>query len=201
MKQSNNSYKKSPFFLLLCFLVSAIPEAGAKTVYIKKLAVHLRSEQSTMSNVVTILRKDEGVEIINENKNWYEVSTAKGAVGWIAKRLVTDELPIAQELRIEKEKNKTLAGKVTQLKSNLTDIDQYKKAASERIRGLVEENRQLSTDTDSLRSTKDIIHALIGVGIFVIGWLFGFITGFFKKQADSKRLESMMADTKLHFDK
>ena len=200
MERSKNLYKKSLVFILL-FHSAMIPEAGAKTVYITGQAVHLRSEKSTMSNVVTILRKDEGVEILGENNNWYEVSTDKGAIGWIAKRLVTDELPMAQELRIEKEKNKTLADKVSKLKSNITDIDSYKKAASERIRGLIEENRQLNADTDSLRSTKDIIHALIGIGIFVIGWLFGFITGFFKKQSDSKRLESMMVDTKFQFDK
>ncbi len=200
MKQSNNSYKKSPLFLLL-FLLTVIPEAGAKTVYITGQAVHLRSEKSTMSNVVTILRKDEGVEILNENKNWYEVSTNKGAVGWIAKRLVTEELPLAQELRIEKEKNKAMTRKVKQLQGNITDIDKYKKAASEKINGLVGENRRLRADTDSLRSTKDIIHALIGIGIFVIGWFFGFITGFYKKQSDNKRLESMMADTKFKFDK
>ncbi len=200
MKRSRNSYKKSLVFLLL-FHITIIPEAAAKTVYITGQAVHLRSEKSTMSNVVTILRKDEGVEILGENNNWYEVSTGKGAVGWIAKRLVTDELPMAQELRIEKEKSKALADKVIQIESNITDINKYKKAASERIRGLIEENRELQADTDSLRSTKDIIHALIGIGIFVIGWLFGFVTGFFKKQSDSKRLESMMVDTKLQFDK
>lgn len=179
-------------FFIHLFLLAAFHEAGAKTVYVKESAVNLREEQSTLSNVITILGRDEKLEVVGENRNWYQVTTDKG-MGWIAKSLVSDTLPIAEELKSEKAKTQILTEKVTLLQGEIDEAKKYKKKIEQKTEKLLKVNKRLIVENKHLSSTKDIIRALLGIAVFVIGWLFGFLTGFYKKQSDSKRLEAMVA--------
>lgn len=181
------------FFLL--FLLAVSHEAGAKAVYVREAAVNLRKERSTLSNVITILGRDEKLEVIEENLNWYKVNSDRGD-GWIAKSLVSDTPPIAEELKYEKEKTQVLTKKITRLQGEIDETMKHEKEADQRVENLLKENRRLLAENKHLGSTKDIIRVLLGIVVLVIGWLFGFLTGFYKKQSDNRRLESMMASTK-----
>lgn len=182
----------------IIFLLTGSYDTEAKTVYVREPAVHLRSEQSTLSNVVTILGEDDKLEIIEEHLSWYKVKTTKG-VGWIAQRLVTDKPPLTEEIKFEKKKSKTLSKKITQLQSKIDEIDQNKKQTAVEISILLQENKKLLAENERLNSAKDIIRAIIGVAIFVFGWLFGFLTGFYKKQSDNKHLESLVSSSKFKY--
>jgi uncharacterized protein YgiM (DUF1202 family) len=194
MKEILSSIRKAPLVLFISFFLLAVfHEAGAKAVYVKESAVNLREERSTLSNVITILGRDEKVEVIEENRNWYQVTSDKGT-GWIAKSLVSDTLPLAEELKSERAKTQTLTEKITRLQGEIDETKKHKNTIGQRAESLLKENKRLIVENKRLSSTKDIIRALLGIAVFVIGWLFDFLTGFYKKQSDSKRLESMVAN-------
>jgi len=180
---------------LLFFLAVSHHEAGAKAVYVKEAAVNLRKERSTLSNVITILGRDEKLEVIEEDLNWYKVHSDRGE-GWIAKSLVSDTPPIAEELKYEKEKTQVLTEKIARLQGEIDKTKKHEKKADQKVESLVNENRRLLAENKHLSSTKEIIRVILGIVVLVIGWLFGFLTGFYKKQSDNRRLESMMASTK-----
>jgi uncharacterized protein YgiM (DUF1202 family) len=187
--------KVSIILFLLLFLLAVSHEAGAKAVYVKEAAVNLRKERSTLSNVITILGRDEKIEVIEENLNWYKVNSDRG-IGWIAKSLVSDTPPIAEELKYEKEKTQVLTEKIARLQGEADETKKQEKKADQRVENLIKENRRLLAENKHLSSTKEIIRVILGIVVLVIGWLFGFLTGFYKKQSDNRRLESMMASTK-----
>lgn len=187
--------KKVSIVLLLLFLLAVSHEAGAKVVYVKEAAVNLRKERSTLSNVITILGRDEKLEVIEENLNWYKVNSDRGT-GWIATSLVSDTPPIAEELKSEKEKTQVLTEKIARLQGEIDETKKHEKKVDQKVETLVKENRRLLAENKHLSSTKDIIRVILGIVVLVIGWLFGFLTGFYKKQSDNRRLESMMASTR-----
>ena len=204
IKKSYQRNKKPLIILIIgLFILTALSEAKAKVIFVKGPAVRLREEPSTLSNVVKILGKDEKLEIIGQDSFWYEVTTERGTTGWLAKRLVTEKLPLAEKLKLEKKKSQALQEKITYLQDKISLVSKHKNEMNkqtilenEQILKLKKENKQLLGEINHLKSTKDIILALIGAVIFIIGWLFGFLTGFYKKQSDNKRMENMLRRTK-----
>lgn len=191
--------------LFLAFL-SFSPIASAKVVYVTKASVNLRNEPKRESKVNAILVQNDKLEVIGENRYWYHVNTQKDDTGWVSKSLVNEGLPLIEKFELKKKENQALNEEIRDLKKKVNEeIGRKKEMAGKvrnkknEIRKIMEENNRLNIEKEYLSSAKNVIFALIGISIFIIGWLFGFLTGFYKKQSDNKNMENLMSKMKSKF--
>lgn len=93
--------KTAPSYLLTLLLtIAALSPAFAETGYISDtLVVTLRSQKGNNYEVLDRLITATAVDILEEDKTYAKVRTAKGVEGYIRKQYLTKELPKA--LRIE----------------------------------------------------------------------------------------------------
>lgn len=85
----NKLKKVSVIFIFLCLLL--ITKAYASTATVNVSAARLRKEANTTSNVLTKIYKNEKVEILETEGDWYKVKY-KNQTGYLKKDLVKEEV-------------------------------------------------------------------------------------------------------------
>lgn len=85
----NKLKKVSVIFIFLCLLL--ITNAYASTATVDVSAARLRKEANTTSNVLTKIYKNEKVEILETEGDWYKVKY-KNQTGYLKKDLVKEEV-------------------------------------------------------------------------------------------------------------
>jgi uncharacterized protein YgiM (DUF1202 family) len=69
--------------LLVCGFIILVTVLVAETLMIKVQSTHLRKEPKFYASTIAMLKAGEVVEKIGAADGWYQVRTAKGAVGWL----------------------------------------------------------------------------------------------------------------------
>ena len=184
--------------ITLAVLATAITQnvySQNQVIYVNAPTVNLRSGPGEHYSVIQVVRKGSPLEIINIQDIWYQVKSSGGVAGWIAKSAVTTEKP--QGALIEELK--------TQLSARETEFSQIKN----QLDSYIKINTQLKKQVDSDRRVMDSLHiqlrqaekgtsvklAVIGTIILLLGSLFGFLIGYFRRQAEDKRFIKMMVET------
>lgn len=65
-------------------------EFQSRTAYIKEVAVNLRSNSSTNSEIITTLSQNTQINLVGEDNNWYKVEV-NGKTGYILKTLISNQ--------------------------------------------------------------------------------------------------------------
>jgi hypothetical protein len=122
------------------------------------------------------------------------VELKDNSVGWIHKNTVTEDMPdvakIAQlESKLEAQAKEFEQSK-KQLKLNLELNSQLKQQLEE----IQQDIDKLPRQNRDLKGRERINLAAMGLGVLLLGWGFGFATGFFKRQAEDKRFIKMMVE-------
>ena len=73
-------------------LVEQQPPESLLTGYVKPLGLNLRTGPSTEYPVLCTLRKEEAVQIVDDSRNWWRVTTRCGE-GWVSSKYLERRAP------------------------------------------------------------------------------------------------------------
>ncbi len=84
---------------IVAALVERQPPESLLTGYVKPLGLNLRTGPSTEHPVLCTLRKEEAVQIVDDSRNWWRVTTRCGE-GWVSSKYLergaSNSLPESQ---------------------------------------------------------------------------------------------------------
>jgi hypothetical protein len=97
------TFKKSKFWLcmvLTSVLMVLCQPVSAKNVYVNGVAVNIRLGPGTQYEMIGKVYWADKLKIVGKDtsKNWFRVKTQKGKKGWIYKKLIQSNTPLAYEL-------------------------------------------------------------------------------------------------------
>lgn len=97
-----------PFFVLFCMGVM-VSTAMAESWYIKPSAeIPLRRGQGTEFKIDAILPYGAEITVLEDDGSWVRVMTQNGTEGWLLKRYISQEKPLAQLVDTLREENASL---------------------------------------------------------------------------------------------
>jgi len=125
--------------LLICSLLAAL-SAHAETRYVSdQLIITVREGKGSDQPLVTSLRTDAPVEVLEEDDKYLKIRTEDGLEGYVLNQYITTEVPRSITIRkLEKEIAK-LQGKVKELESEKAAMKGHDRTAAETISGLEKE--------------------------------------------------------------
>ncbi len=146
--------------LILIFAVILPARVYADTRYVSDvLVITLREGQGAGFKVLTTLRSNTPLEVLEQDKNYLRVRTRQGIEGWVPARYIVTEPPKAimiarlnRELAGLQKKLATVTAQNTELKTNLQATEKMRLTEQQQARS----NRQsygdqLDQTTDELR--------------------------------------------------
>jgi SH3-like domain-containing protein len=75
----------------LATAVAVALAAGPKTIYVQVQQSSLRASPSSLASVVTAVKLNDPLTVIEDRDAWKQVSTSDGKTGWISKAAVSDK--------------------------------------------------------------------------------------------------------------
>ena len=137
-------------FLSLTFvlLLTAMP-ALAETRYVSdQLIITLRSAPDTDASVVTTLKTDAPVEILEESGRYLKVRSAAGEDGYVLSQYITEALP--KSLQLER-----LQGERDQLQRKLQRLEEAQGATSSELETARRQQEVLATELQAKLSAAE----------------------------------------------
>ncbi len=165
-----------------------------KMVYVSVPSLNIRAGAGTQYETRDTVPADYPLRVLTEKDGWYKVALENNNTGWAYKSMVTDAVPSSIKVNeLEKEldaRSIELEQTKKQLQIQLS-LDAKLAAQSEKARM---ELKEIKNQNESLKRTGHIKSTVVGIAILLLGWLGGFFTGFFKRQAEDKRFLKMMIE-------
>lgn len=113
---------KKVCFICFCFSIILLNyNVLASTGVITGKSVRLRKEESTQSEAITTMKKDEKVEIIGESENWYNVNF-EDKTGYVSKEYV--KIVEEENTQAEPTTKETTPDDTTEDKSSENTVDE-----------------------------------------------------------------------------
>lgn len=142
------------FFTITLFLVSIV-FAAAETMYVSdRLEVVVRSGSSPKYRVISLVKADQEVDVLNYEGDYAFVKTARGKEGWMLKRYLTSETPKAivideyrNKLNMLKEKGSSSEKKMLELIDSVKALEATKKSQEKTIKSLEKSYQELKADS------------------------------------------------------
>nr|WP_321398951.1 TIGR04211 family SH3 domain-containing protein [uncultured Desulfobacter sp.] len=195
---------------VILIIVGTTALSHAQTAYVSDMLIlTFREGPGPNYPVLSALKSDTPLTVIEEKNGYLKVALSSGERGWVDKSYIVTDPPksiIIDQLKKEnaalgekiqvlseksdqvlmeqlKNENRSLIQTVETLKSRYTAL----KTASANITDVLEENKQLKTQNESLSATLEqqkgkneflyktgmIKWFLAGVGVLLLGWLIG----------------------------
>lgn len=118
-----------PLFVMFC-IMTIVSGAMAESWYIKPSAeIPLRRGQGTEFKIDAILPYGAEIKVLEEDGSWVRVATKNGTEGWMLKRYISQEKPLAQLVDALREENASL---------------------NERWENVISENKKISSRNEQL---------------------------------------------------
>ena len=179
---------------LAVLLITTLGQAKDKVFYVNVPTVNIRTNAGTQYKVHKVVARGYPLKVLAEEGSWYKVKLKDESVGWIHQNTVTEDMPdVAKIAKLEAKlaTQATELGKTgKQLKLNLELNSQLKQQLEE----IQQDIDKLTRQNRELKGRERIKLAAMGIGVLLLGWGFGFATGFFKRQAEDKRFIKMMVE-------
>jgi SH3 domain protein len=199
---------KNPLFQLLMMLILlfGVPEIlTAQTGYVSDmLFLTFRDSPGESSAVIKRLKSDTPVSIVEEQGEYYKVELESKEVGWVDKRFISFETPKIIVIETLKQEKKILENKIQDLESQINSIKtqisagdnvSIQKIMENENKALQEKNKALSAELADFKSkntgflnTDMIKWSLLGVGVLMLGWIFGHSVSVSKRKHSSSLL-------------
>lgn len=177
------------FPLFICILLISnllLPRSNALAKSMMYVAetnwVNVRSGPSVENRIIAMVKSGQPIEVLGQEEDWYYVRTPKNEEGWMAKSLLTEQKPLAEQLEILTRKTEEQSRLVAKLSEENNSLKEYVK--------LFESNeielKRLRNENLRLKNRQDQFWAAVGAGILFLGWIIGLITGTFYRKGKSK---------------
>jgi SH3 domain protein len=175
-KQTQGIRRNSPqhFLVTILFIVtfSMVTTSYATPLYVTdSIKITLRKGPSIRNKILKMLPTGTKLEVITSNKDWLQVRTSQGQVGWVLKRYTMSSTPQRQkvedlrermqQLTSEKERNEAL---LERIKAQHAQLQNNFNSTRQDLRAIQQKYEQLKTnakDTLSLRQNyNNTLHEL-----------------------------------------
>ncbi len=179
---------------LVILLITSTVAAEEKMVYVNVPTVNIRTNAGTQYGVHRVVAVGYPLKVVLIQGSWYRVELKDKSIGWVHKNTVTKDMPDVTKIAQLESK---LALQTTELEKTEKQLKQSIELAAKLNKQLEEirlETKALSAQNQKLEGSERLKVAGIGIGILLLGWGLGFVTGFFKRQAEDKRFVKMMVE-------
>ncbi len=199
--------KKSLFQLLILFLLCfGLPQIlTAQTGYVSDMIfLTFRDGPGENYAISKRLKSDTPLSILGEQGDYYKVELESKEVGWVDKRFISFETPkivvietLKQEKKILEDKVQDLERQINAIKTQISADDNasIQKVLENENKDLQKKNEDLSAELADFKSKNtgflnaDMIKwSLLGVGVLMMGWIFGHSVSVNKRKGGSSLL-------------
>lgn len=188
------------FLLLLSIWLVLLSPLYAEDIYVTGITnITMRTGPGVSHKIVTMLKSGTKLQILEYQKDWSQVKTSAGKIGWVLSRFLTQKVPDAltviklqtqnQDLQAKlkeiEEENKALTVKNATLVQIEEKYNKLKKESADFLKldakynEMVKQYEAQKTKIESLEDdTKNEIKFwfLIGPGVFIVGLFLGLST-------------------------
>jgi uncharacterized protein YgiM (DUF1202 family) len=176
-------------------LLAALPvHAEEKIVYVNVPSVNIRADAGTEYMVIKSVPIGDPLRVLAEKEKWVQVESKDKTVGWVYNTMVTNDIPLPIRINQLESRLKTQIVEFDHTKKQLQDQTDINARLNSRLNEAQQELETLKRKNHQLESLDRITMAGIGIVLLLLGWGGGFITGFFKRQAEDKRFIKMMIE-------
>ncbi len=186
------------FLLLPLALVLLFPEVGlSKKVYVNDRAINIRSGPGLEHSVIAVVKIDQALKILKEEKEWLNVLIPSGKEGWISRKMVKAEKPKSVIIVEYKDTIDRQRSQIEKLKKNFAATIKKNEKLSFELQELKLSQDQLIRDNEGLKNSRErfLITGLIIAGLII--WIMGFLAGHFRHFRENKRFDKMAAVAKV----
>jgi uncharacterized protein YgiM (DUF1202 family) len=180
--------------LLILFFISTLALANEKIVYVSVPSVNVRIGAGTQYKVVKSVPIGYPLRIVIDKEEWYQVELKDKTVGWVYKTMVTTDIPPAVKIEQLESRLKSQAAEFERTGMQLQEQTDLNSKLDKKLEETQQELDKLVRKNKELERQDHIKLAGIGIGLLILGWIAGFFTGFFKRQAEDKRFVKMMIE-------
>jgi len=186
---------RKALWLALMVLLAVLPvHAEEKIVYVNVPSVNVRADAGTEYMVIKSVPIGDPLRVLAEKEKWVQVESKDKTVGWVYNTMVTDNIPLPIRINQLESRLKTQVVEFDHTKKRLQDQTDINAQLNSRLNEAQQELETLKRKNHQLESLDRITMAGIGIVLLLLGWGAGFITGFFKRQAEDKRFIKMMIE-------
>ncbi len=188
----------SHFLLLPLVLFLLFPDVAlSKKVYVNERATNIRSGPGLGNSVIAVVKLDEVLTILKEEKEWLNVVIPSGKEGWIFRKMVKAEKPSSVIIEEYKDTIDRQRGQIEELKKNVAATIKNKEKLNSELQELKLSNDQLIEDTVKRQKSRErfLISGSIIAGLII--WILGFLAGQIRLFRESKRFDKMAAVAKV----
>ncbi len=149
-------------FLTIILLFSNVAYAAAEKMYVSdRLEVVVRSGSSPKYRVISVVKADQEVEVVNYEEDYAFIKTASGKEGWMLKRFLTSETPKAilikeykDKLKMLKEKGSGSERKMLELIESVKILKKTNKEQEETLKALEKNYQDLKSGSANFLKLK-----------------------------------------------
>lgn len=181
-------------FWLLCLGGLPTPRpahAASDVVYVDVGRAYLRTGPGVAWGQKNLVSEGARLEVLTRRGDWLEVRTSTGADGWILGRATTTAPPpevalmeLEQRFKLLEQTNTSLEERIRTLADARQDVELQ---ASQRQAEISALNAQI----EALQSRETFLWACLGVGVLLLGWGLGFVTGMSRRQLENRHQEDL----------
>lgn len=191
--------KKKYQYLLIIFLwvVFFVNPSFAEDIYVAGITkVTMRTGPGIENKIIDILTSGDKLEMVEYQKDWSQIKTDKGRMGWVLSRFLTQDIPdtflieklkkdnqeLISKLSALEEENKILAGKnaalvqieekYNKLKQESADFLTLEANHKKIMEEFAAQKGQIKTLENNLNKEQKLWF-LSGAGVFIFGLLLG----------------------------
>ncbi|MGA1840163.1 MAG: SH3 domain-containing protein [bacterium] len=179
---------------IVSLLISTLALAAGKTVYVSVPSVNVRIGAGTQYKVVKSVPIGYPLRLLVEKDEWYQVELKDKTVGWVYKTMVTTDIPPVVKIEQLESMLRNQADEFERTRTKLQGQTDLNAKLEKKLEETQEELDKLARKNKELEKQDHIKLAGIGIGLLILGWIGGFFTGFFKRQAEDKRFVKMMIE-------
>ncbi len=181
--------------LLFVFLnLVFIGNISAETVYINEATVNIRTGPGIDFDVKKVVKYGYKITRIDEKDNWYKIRLRDGEEGWVSKKTVTKETPVHIVIEDLQTKITSQDKEIELLREENEELKGLKASLSSRIEELEKKSALLKEENKRLKRYSDILWTIIGIAILLIGWVMGFLFGYFRRETKKVMLKDRIKE-------
>ena len=180
------------FLLLPLVLLLLFPDVAlSKKVYVNERATNIRSGPGLGNSVIAVVKLDETLTILKEEKEWLNVVIPSGKEGWISRKMVKAEKPNSIIIEEYKDTINHQKSEIEELKKNVAATIKKKEKLNSELEELKLSKDQLIVDTEKRQKSSErfLISGSIVAGLIIL--ILGFLAGQIRLFRESKRFDKM----------
>ena len=181
------------FLLLPLALVLFFPEVAlSKNVYVSGGSTNIRSGPGLENSVIEVVKMDQVLKILKEEKEWLKVLLPSDKEGWIFRKTVKAEKPKSVIIVEHKDTIDRQRSQIEELKKNVAETIKKKEKLSFELQEFKLSQDQLIKDKEKSENSKKMFFITGWIIACLVGLIFGFLAGQLRLFMENKRFAKMI---------